>query len=169
MNHRLALGAVATGVATLGVTLASTAPVTAAPSATARCTVSDLSLGHTRHDLGAGQGYEKLVFTNRSGHTCRLSGFPGVSYVDSQGHQLTQPADRDGTAHTATLAPGASAKALLHWINNVGAVPACQGNYTTAAGLRVYPPGSSTAMYLRDPHPACRNRSAHLLDVHSVR
>jgi hypothetical protein len=139
---------------------------------TPRCTTGVLSLSHTRHDIGAGNGVEDIVFTNTGSRNCVLGGFPGAAYVAKSGKQLGAAADRQGATHgPITLAPGHKVRARLSFINNVGAVPHCYHPYqqAQAVGLRVYPPGSTYAMFLRDPHPACRNADVHLLHIEAVR
>lgn len=146
--------------------------VTAANAGTPRCTTSVLALSHTRHDIGAGNGVEDIVFTNRGSATCVLGGFPGVAYVAKSGKQLGAAADRAGSSHGAiVLPPGGRARARLGFINNVSAVPGCYHPYqqAPAVGLRVYPPGSTLAMFLRDPHPGCKSGKVHLLHIYAVR
>jgi hypothetical protein len=164
--------AAATLLAGVGMALTTAAPAGAGPTAAHRCTTADLALHHTRHDLGAGQGYERIVFRNTSSSACYLSGFPGLSYVDKHGHQLGAPADRTGSSNgRITIAPGGAARAKVHFINNVSAVPGCyhQHQQAHAVGFRVYPPGSTLAMFLRDPHPACKSSKVHLVDTSAVR
>ena len=165
------LGAVA-GLLLPAAALFATAPAaTAATAATSmpRCSTAVLSLSHTRHDVGAGQSYERLVLRNTGRRTCHLRGFPGVSYVVAAGRQVSAPASfTDQPRVTVLLAPGRSAYAVLHAVNIVDAVPDCT-HLTQALGLRVYPPGSRNAMYVIDPHPACTGTRVHLLDVGPVR
>jgi hypothetical protein len=157
-------------LATVGVL--SVAVPAGADSPTPRCTTGVLSLSHTRHDIGAGNGVEQIVFTNTGSASCELTGFPGVAYVAKSGTQLGAAADREGSSHGAVvLAPGHQARARLEFINNVSAVRGCyhEAQWAHAVGLRVYPPGSASAMFLRDPHPACKSQKVHLLRVRSVR
>ncbi|MDQ1696657.1 MAG: hypothetical protein QOJ03_2010 [Frankiaceae bacterium] len=152
-------------------TFAVAAPADAG-STVSRCTTGVLALSHTRQDIGAGNGVEFIVFTNKGAKTCELTGFPGVAYVAKSGAQLGAAADREGASHGQILiAPGHKARARFEFINNVGAVPGCYHHrqQAQAVGLRVYPPGSASAMFVRDPHPACRSMSVHLLHIRSVR
>jgi hypothetical protein len=161
-------GAVA--IAVIGVV--ATATPAGARTATPRCTTNMLSLSHTRHDVGAGNGVEDIVFTNTSETTCVLGGFPGVAYVANSGAQLGAAADREGSSHgSVVLVPGGKAKARLHFINNVGAVPGCYhpSQQAHAVGERVYPPGSTLAMFLKDSHYACKSSKVHVLRIESVR
>jgi hypothetical protein len=166
----------ALAVAVLVGSLATPAALVLAPAVNAgtvpRCATSELSLSHTRHDVGAGNGVEWLVFTNTGSKTCALQGFPGVSYVARSGRQLGAAADREGSSYAAVvLRPTEGAHARLHFINNVSAVPHCYhaGQQHEAVGLRVYPPDSTLAMYVRDPHPACNSLKVHLLHIEAVR
>src|SRR4051794_31950553 len=111
-SHRAAL-------AVLGATAltATTAATSVASSSVPRCTTGVLSLSHTRHDVGAGNGVEDLVFTNTGEQSCSLGGFPGVAYVGRSGRQLGAAADREGDSNgTITLAPGETTRAGLHFI-----------------------------------------------------
>jgi hypothetical protein len=108
--------------------------------------------------------YRTLVLTNASDQECRVDGFPGVSFVDAAGTQIGAPADRDGSASTVvSLAPGASAAATLRQTNaqNYGA----DCGLTTAAGLRVYPPGDTDSLVLPQEIPACSAASVVLMTI----
>lgn len=98
------------------------------------------------------RGYWYTVsFTNLSGHTCTLRGYPGVSAVSLAGQQLGSPAGRNSAKlSTVTLANGATATAQLD-IGDAGAY--CQP--VTAAGLRVYPPNQRVAKVVPIPFGAC--------------
>jgi hypothetical protein len=131
-----------------------------------------LSLSHTRQHIGAGNGFEQLVFTNTGAQSCEIGGFPGAAYVAKSAKQLSAAADRTGSSYgPVVLAPGGKARARLDFINNVSAVPGCyhQRQQAEAVGLRVYPPGSTLAMFVRDRHPACKRSTVHLLHIHAVR
>ena len=165
---RLGAG-VAVAVSIAGLVGPSTVATAAGPP---RCTTGVLSLTHTRHDVGAGNGAERLVFTNTGTQSCVLGGFPGAAYVARSGKQLGAAADRTGSSYgTVVLEPGGKARARLDFINNVSAVPGCyhQRQQAEAVGLRVYPPGSTYAMFVRDRHPACKRSTVHLLHIHAVR
>src|SRR4051812_48365648 len=140
-----------------GAVLATAVPAGAGNSLP-RCTTRVLAASHTRHDIGAGNGAEDIVFTNTGRAACALQGFPGVSYVAKSARQLGAAADRQGSSYgRIRIAPGGHARARLFFVNNVSAVPGCYhpAQQATAAGLRVYPPGSTLAMYVPDRHPAC--------------
>jgi Protein of unknown function (DUF4232) len=126
-------------------------PTTAAP---AGCRTSGLSLRLGTAGGAAGSMYEPIVFTNTSARACTLYAFPGVSFVaPATGHQVGAPASRDRQhpSATITLAPGASASALLQIVDPYNYPPSTCA-LTAVSGLRVYPPGNTAAAYV--PFPA---------------
>jgi hypothetical protein len=117
-----------------------TAAPTSTTVATPRCDLPNLGILVTAGEAAAGTVYYKIVFTNTTAVSCKLSGHPGVSFLDSSSVQIGIPAKRTtGTATVVLLAPGAKAHAVLA----VGSA----GNFgcavTTSAKVRVYPPGST--------------------------
>ena len=109
----------------------------------------------TQGNGAAGTIYYKLQFTNLSGHTCTMNGYPGVSAVGLTGHQIGGAAARVGASiHPLVLIKGATVRA------NLGIVQA--GNFsvgschpTTAAGLRVYAPNQTASNIIPFPFTAC--------------
>ncbi|MCK9924816.1 DUF4232 domain-containing protein [Frankia sp. AgPm24] len=132
------------------------------------CPASALSLRVADPEGAAGSTYERLVLTNTGTVTCALRGFPGVSYLDAAGAQVGAAATRTGAAATTvSLAPGGSASAVLR-IVHPGIQEGCldAGQITAVTALRVYPPGSHTA--LRQPlsdTSACASTSVQQLSV----
>lgn len=134
---------------------ATTAPggprASAPPAGSARCTVTDLKLRIGRGDHGAGQIYYPLTFTNVSGHTCVLDGYPGVSLLRGDGSVIGRPAGREGGKPLSVrLAPGRSVEADLHTLNQGVRDGGC---WHTPTLLRVYPPGSTDSMTLATAAP----------------
>ncbi|WP_239096659.1 DUF4232 domain-containing protein [Streptomyces sp. SID11385] len=126
---------------------ASTPPTTAPKEGgTPRCTSAGMRLVLGRGDVGAGNIHYSLVFTNTSGRTCVLSGYPGVSHLAGDGAQIGAPAKREGGAGAGVrLAPGGKAHSEVHTLNGgVGGPCRAKGEL-----LRVYPPGSREAMTTR--------------------
>jgi hypothetical protein len=121
----------------------------------------------------AGTIFYPLEFTNLSGRTCSLYGFPGVSAIDREGRQLGSPAGWEsgtqgggpvGTAHTVILAPGATAHAVLAYHDAVvGSAPGCHP--ATASELRVYPPDQRTAARAFFDLPVCSHAGPVYLNV----
>jgi Protein of unknown function (DUF4232) len=113
--------------------------------APAPCTTNHLSVKLGPQGGAAGSTYASIVFTNNGTATCTLRGYPGVSYLGTQGTQrVGAPASRNTlhTVATVTLAAGASSAALLQRVNpaNYDAT-ACKP--VAVSALRVYPPGAT--------------------------
>ena len=109
----------------------------------------------TNGNGAAGTIFYTLHLTNLSGHRCTVHGYPGVSPAALSGRQIGPAALRSGmTAHTVTLANGAGAKANLG-IAEAGNFPPSHCRQTTAAGLRVFAPGSTVARFVPFPFAAC--------------
>jgi hypothetical protein len=143
-------------VAALALT-GSAAGRSATTASTPGCATSGLVVWLDTQGNGAlGSVYYNLEFTNLSGHTCRLVGYPGVSAVDLAGHQLGRAASRDTShlPHVVNLTNGATAIAVLR-IVSVGVFPASSCHQVTAAGLRVYPPNRITSKVVPFPLGAC--------------
>ena len=141
----------------------------AAPAPT--CATSGLVIWlDTQGNGTAGSIYYQLEFTNQSGHTCTLRGYPGVSAVDLSGHQLGSAASRNTVRapHLVMLADGKTGVAVLR-IVDVGAFSPSACHETPAAGLRVFPPNRRTAKYVPFPFAACSRRGTTYLSVEAVR
>jgi hypothetical protein len=143
-----------------GTTSPAAAPSTSlSPAVTgpAPCATSGLNV-----TLGASEGYaggvdQTIVFTNTSGTTCSLYGYPGVSLVTAPPYtQIGLAANRSSTVPVKqiTLAPGASANAVVQIVDalNFGS-STCSP--TTAAFLRVYPPNQTAPVYLANTSKTC--------------
>jgi hypothetical protein len=128
-------------------------------AAVPRCTAGDLGAWVA---VGQGNGalgtiYYPLEFTNLSGHTCSLFGYPGVSALDRNGRQLGSPAGWGSLAgaRTLRLAPGATAHTLLAYHDAVvGTDPGCDPVYS-AELLRIYPPDQRSTTYAAFSFEAC--------------
>lgn len=128
----------------------------ASSSSTATTSSSRCRTGHLSMRLGtaghaAGSTYVPIVFTNTGSSSCTLTGYPGVSFVAPHtGDQVGAAATRNSrlAPHTVTLAAGRHASAMLQIVNDMN-FPAKACKATTVSGLRVYPPGSTTAGYVK--------------------
>ena len=159
----VALCAVAAPIAALAVTDAS-----AAGASTPPCETSGLVIWmNTQGNGTAGTIFYTLNFTNLSGHTCTLRGFPGVSATRLNGSQLGKPGNRDTgqTVKTITINNGRTAHATLG-IVDIGALPNCPP--TTAAGLRVFAPNQTRAQFIPFPFSACSRSGPKYLSVRVV-
>jgi hypothetical protein len=146
----VAAAAIAAAACTAVPATAST-PVSDA-SGTPMCATSQLSVAQTGGDAGAGNLYFYLVFTNTSGSTCHLTGYPGVSLLDGSGKQLGQPATREHPGYAAVvLKTGASASDTIHTANQQGTC------LPTSKSLRVYPPGNTASVTVPAQITECFN------------
>jgi hypothetical protein len=100
--------------------------------------------------------FRTLSPTNDGPGTCELRGFPGVSYVAGEdGHQVGPAAAFDGPRGDAVLlATGRAATTRLRLVD-VGVFDAGTCRPTAVRGLRVYPPGSTTSLFVPLEGRAC--------------
>jgi hypothetical protein len=137
----------------------------------ASCTTADLTGAAVNEQGAAGSIFFDLKFTNVGSASCTLFGNPGVSMVaGSQGAQVGAAATfvNRSSATTMTLAPGGSAIAILQ-VAEAGNFPDSACGLETVAGLRVYPPGQTAALFLPVKGlQGCRDSSAKLMQVGPV-
>jgi hypothetical protein len=124
-----------------------------------RCASGQLVLTVTAGDSAAGHIGLFLVFTNASGQTCTLDGYPGVSLVNGSGTQINDPATWSsalGGPAVVSLAPGAKAHAnlLLVDTDNFAGNPSCQP--VTAMKIKVYPPANTVALFAATTKKICK-------------
>jgi uncharacterized protein DUF4232 len=135
-----------------------------------KCPTSGLVVWvNTDGDGTAGSIYYKLEFTNLSGASCTLTGYPGVSGIDLSGHQLGSAGGHDTStaARTVTLANGATKTATLRVVE-AGNFPSAQCHMTEAAGVRVYPPNQTASKIVPFPFYACTHTGPVYLSVRVV-
>ena len=128
-----------------------------------------------RATLGAGQGtagsaYQVIVLANRSGKTCALYGYPGVSFVSGVGgSQIGKDAARDRTTapKVVTLAPGQSGSFALR-VADTAALPAAGCEPVTANWLKIFPPENTAALYVGYTAHACASKTATILTTRAV-
>jgi hypothetical protein len=130
-------------------------PGTQCPTSALRATVVK-----TRGGAAAGTFYVPIDFTNTSGHSCDMYGYPGVSFVTGHpGSQIGAAASRQTTfgSQTVRLAGGATAHAWLGVVN--------VGNYSpsacapvTAHWLKIYPPDQFTALFTKFTAQVCSKK-----------
>jgi len=157
--RRVLAAAAVTCAAALGPAAALASPgahAGAAQTATPSCATSGLDVWLDTQGSGAAtKTYYELKFTNLSGSSCTVFGYPGVSGITLARTQIGSAASRFlGPPHTVTLANGATAFARLA-IVDAGVIPASQCKPVTAAGLRVYPPDQTHSRVAPFPFPAC--------------
>jgi hypothetical protein len=141
----------------------------AARTATPSCATSGLDVWlNTNGSSATGHTGYRLNFTNLSGSTCTLFGYPGVSGVTLGGTQIGSAASRNGTTpHTITLANGATTHALVV-ITNTDFFPPSSCKAVTAAGLRVYPPNQTKSRVVPFPFSACSKSGTIYLSISPV-
>jgi hypothetical protein len=168
LGWRVAAIAAFAATAALAVTLTRGAPMPAALTSardaakqhaakgTPRCVTSRLHITvGTAASTGAsalGVTRYRLEFTNVSGATCALSGYPEVAAYRDDGTQVGNAAalDTTGAVRRVLLAPGASAHAAV-----IASVAPGACHPVMAAGLRVVPPGQPDARYIGHALKAC--------------
>jgi hypothetical protein len=166
------------GAAVLALTLvvgvlagaASATPARSGPSSLGRCRTPGLVVWLDTNGNGtAGSTYYNLQFTNLSGTSCELSGFPGVSAVGLTGAQVGAAAGRSltGAVVAVRLAPGATSTSVLQ-LTDVGNFPSSACHEVLAAGLRVYPPGATASKLVPYPFEACSSQTSIFLHVRAV-
>jgi hypothetical protein len=151
-----------------GAALASDA-VRASSAAVPACTAADLGawVAVDQGNGAAGSIYYPLQFTNLSRHACAMRGFPGVSAVDRNGHQLGSPASwgRVTPVRTVVLASGATAHTILRYSDaTVSTAPGCHPVSSTFE-LRVYPPNQFSATRAAFGLEACSHAGPIYLSV----
>ena len=139
------------------------------PAAVHACTAADLGawVAITQGNGAAGSIYYPLQFTNLTRHACAMRGFPGVSAIDRNGHQLGSPASwaTGVAAHTVVLAPGATAHTILRYSDaEVSTAPGCYPVFSTFE-LRIYPPGQYGATHAFFGLEACSHAGPIYLSV----
>jgi hypothetical protein len=138
-------------------------------SALPECKANDLKLGVGQGDGAAGHTIVPLTFTNVSGTTCAMQGWPGVSFVTGDaGTQVGAPAARMAAkGPQVNLAPGNVASALVQAAN-----PGVYGggcSPTSVRGFRVYAPDDTAAMFVPYQTTGCGNPSTIQLQVQTVK
>jgi hypothetical protein len=128
----------------------------AAWTATPPCATPGLDVWlNTQGKAALGTAFYNLEFTNLSGSSCTLNGYPAISAVTLTGTPLGNGSvPSGGTPHTVTLADGATAHARLG-IAEAANFPPAQCHPVTAAGLRVHPPGQTKSKVAPFPFAAC--------------
>lgn len=142
------------------------------PAGPATCPTSAL-----RVTVGASQGtagtiYTNIDFTNVSGTTCVMRGYPGVSLVTAgtnAGSQIGAAAVRDSTTPvtSVTLAPGHVAHAVLG-VTQAANLPPAACKPVTAHWLKVYPPDQYTAAYVPFATPTCSSKSERTMRIRAI-
>ena len=149
-------------------------PAAASPSATATgpaaCPTSSLRVKPGVAQGYAGGVYQVIDFTNTSGSTCTLYGYPGVSLVSGPPYMQIGLAAKRSTSTPRTLvplAPGATANALLQIVDALN-YPTASCGPAKATALKIYPPDQTVPVYLPNTSSGC-TKPAQILYIGAVR
>jgi Protein of unknown function (DUF4232) len=169
LSRARALGLTA-ALGSVGALAAVAAPASgsAVAAGTPACQTAGLVVWLSNGDGAAGSVFYTMDFTNLSGHTCTLRGYPGVSAVNLNGGQVGAAAVRNKVkkVKTITLAQDKTVAAILRVVNaGVFSPSACQP--TTAAGLRVFPPNQTASKVVPLPFGVC-TRGKSTLSIEAV-
>ena len=141
-----------------------------APVGPQPCASRDLGVRTGQGQGAAGSTYVPIVFTNNSGATCTLYGYPGVALAGgSPVRQIGVAADENPATprQIVTLGPGAVASAQLRIVSAQN-FPAARCHQVTTTYLQVYPPNQTTPIYVMYSATAC-SKPVHLLTVDVVK
>jgi hypothetical protein len=150
--------------AALAATLVAATPTAVgAPPAHPSCRTAGLVIWISSAQGAAGSFFYTLEFTNQSGHTCTLRGFPGVSAVNLGDRQLGSPAAHDTTTKvkTITLRNDASATTTLRVVDVLN-FPPSKCRPADAAGVRVFPPNEKASKTVPLPFKACTKKLIYM-------
>jgi hypothetical protein len=116
---------------------------------TAACTGSEIKVNVGQSSAGMSHDALPLVFTNVSSQSCTMQGYPGAAIMRGSTVVLNSTRSLNGyvgderqlsSAPLVTLAPGATASAMLEWVVDAG-----ETCYTSGSGtLEVTPPNTTS-------------------------
>lgn len=170
-HHKIAAAAAALGMG-IGGAVWATSSASATPAAIRECTAAQLAVW-TSPELAngaAGTIFYPLEFTNTSGRTCFLIGWPGVSATNLNGKQLGSAAARDSDVarKVVNVAPGATAHATLRYVDvQVDKSAGCKA--TTSSFLKVFPPDARSARLAFFDVPVCTVKGRVYLRISRIR
>lgn len=129
------------------------------------CTSSDVTLAVKPAGAAAGHVLDDLVATTRTGHSCTLRGYPGVSLVATPtGAPIGHPAVRvRTTVTTISLGPGQSATSAIQLAQAANYGDRC--TQRKATGLAIYLPDQRDRLFVAASATACAETSIELLQV----
>jgi hypothetical protein len=140
-------------------------------STSTRCIAAQLQINVSPGTNAAGHIGLIIVFTNTSTRACTMYGYPGVSFVTGPtGSQINEPAQRSpaqGSPTLVPLPPGGKAHASLLLVN-VANYPTNTCKPVQAAGLRVYPPDDTTALYTSSPQQICTTNGTGTAQIYPI-
>jgi hypothetical protein len=154
-------------------TSSSNTPAVVAPSSapgTPACATSALQVKLGSSDGYAGGVYVLIDFTNTSGGTCTLFGYPGVSLVTGPPYKqigLAAKRSANSSKKLVTLAAGATANAQLQIVDALN-FPSASCGPTKATALKIYPPNQTEPVYLPNTSTGC-SKPVQIMYIGTVR
>ena len=154
-------------------TSSSNTPAVVAPSSapgTPACATSALQVKLGSSNGYAGGVYVSIDFTNTSGSTCTLFGYPGVSLVTGPPYKQIGLAAKRSTStpkKLVTLAAGATATAQLQIVDALN-FPSANCGPTKATALKIYPPNQTEPVYLPNTSTGC-SKPVQIMYIGAVR
>ena len=155
-------------------TSSSNTPAVVAPSSSApgtpACATSALQVKLGSSDGYAGGVYVVIDFTNTSGSSCTLFGYPGVSLVTGPPYKQIGLAAKRSTSSSkklVTLAAGATANAQLQIVDALN-FPSASCGPTKATALKIYPPNQTEPVYLPNTSTGC-SKPVQIMYIGTVR
>ena len=137
-------------------------PVVTMPECGTAGLTASISIGNGT----AGSIYYNLVFTNVSGASCFMQGFPGVIAANMSG-DLGDSAVRTGAAGArVTLAPHGKAVAILRYAEAATTTMGC--GITAAADLSIIPPDQGSAIAVPFVNQVCGSASVSVLFIQAL-
>ncbi len=147
------------GGAALTATAASAAP--SAP-ATPACISSNLTVWTgSPGDDALGHSFWQVQISNVGHHACTLFGYPGVSAVNSSGHQVGKPAGHSGHKATVTIPAGGTS----HFVLSVTDPFIVCAHPVHATDLKVFAPGQFHAESTPFSVSVCRSKVTLRVDA----
>jgi Domain of unknown function (DUF4232) len=154
--------------ATTATTSTTTSAVTA--SGPPPCRAANLALSFLGQQGGMGHGEIGFRLRNTGAKSCRSYGYPGILFLDQQGHPLptiphhtTRDFFGSAPATALVIAPGASASFRL----DVGHGVATSNGCATAYALQVIPPNDTATLRTSIPNGAYECRDANVSPLRS--
>lgn len=138
------------------------------------CTGGSVSVKFGTSDAGMGHRSIVLLFTNSGSSSCTLSGYPGATVTENGQYNWAPRMNAERTLSgyeggptgisTVTLAPGATASAVLEWVAfpsdgqsaSAANCPGMGGGY-----LEITPPNTTTTSKFDPPTDMCTSLQIH--------
>jgi hypothetical protein len=155
---------------TTSVRPASSAP--SGPGSAPACTTAQLTLRVGGGLVSGGTDTYFIYFTNASGKTCALRGYPVVTAVTGPDNTAKQVGDgaQSVAAPPATaqvLQPGAKAQATLRFAHT-GNFTAPQCHHVNVLYLSIFPPGQDTAAYVGSDEQICDQTTLPTMTITTI-